>query len=73
MASRVLHERELNLSFLQELDMALYYHLTLFVAIDRIMKNTKKDRKNWIQWTVLEELDDLNFAVNVAFLLRKHS
>lgn len=46
MASRVLHERELNLSFLQELDMALYYHLTLFVAIDRIMKNTKKDRKN---------------------------
>ena len=42
------------------------------VAIDWIMKTTTKNRRNGIQWTLWSQLDDLDFADDLALLSHSH-
>ena len=37
------------------------------------MKKTTHGKKNGIQWTILDQLDDLDFADDLALLQHKHS
>ena len=41
------------------------------LAIDWTMKETTKNRRNGIQWTLLDQLDDLDFADDLALLSQK--
>ena len=43
------------------------------LAIDWIMKTTTTGRNNGIQWTLWTQLDDLDFADDLALLSRNHS
>ena len=43
------------------------------MAIDWVMKETTQGKKNGIQWSLLEQLDDLDFADDLALLSHKHS
>nr|KAG5694373.1 hypothetical protein BaRGS_002227 [Batillaria attramentaria] len=43
------------------------------LVIDWIMKTTTTGRKNGIQWTSWTELDDLDFADDLALLSHSHS
>ena len=42
------------------------------VAIDWIMKTTTKNRRNEIHWTLWSQLDDLDFADDLALLSHSH-
>ena len=43
--------------------------LILFLmAIDWLMKQTTQGKKNCLQWTILDQLDDLDFADDLALL-----
>ena len=42
------------------------------VAIDWIMKTTTKNRRNGIQWTLWSQLDDMDFADDLALLSHSH-
>ena len=42
------------------------------VAMDWIMKTTTKNRRNGIQWTLWSQLDDLDFADDLALLSHSH-
>ena len=42
------------------------------VAIDWIMKTTTKNRRNGIQWTLWSQLNDLDFADDLALLSHSH-
>ena len=43
------------------------------LAIDWVMKNTTSGQRNGIQWTMIEQLDDLDFADDLALLSHNHS
>ena len=43
------------------------------LVIDRIMKTTTTGRNNGIQWTLWTQLDDLDFADDMALLSHDHS
>ena len=43
------------------------------IAIDWIMKTTTKGRKNGIQWSLWTQLDDLDFADDLALLSHNHN
>lgn len=47
--------------------------LLFLMAIDWVMKETTWGKKNGIQWSLLEQLDDLDFADDLALLSHKHS
>ena len=42
------------------------------IAIDWIMKNTIKEEKRGIQWTLTERLEDLDFADDIVLLAQRH-
>ncbi|XP_076442804.1 uncharacterized protein LOC143281480 [Babylonia areolata] len=42
------------------------------LAIDWTMKTSTADRRNGIQWTLLDQLDDLDFADDLALLSHNH-
>ena len=42
------------------------------LAIDRIMKTSTADRRNGIQWTLFDQLEDLDFADDLALLSHSH-
>ena len=42
------------------------------LAVDWIMKQTTSNRRNGIQWTLMEQLDDLDFADDIALLSHNH-
>ena len=42
------------------------------LAIDWVMKKTTAGNRNGIQWTLLEQLDDLDFADDLALLSSSH-
>nr|KAG5711935.1 hypothetical protein BaRGS_026376 [Batillaria attramentaria] len=44
-----------------------------FLVIDWIMKTTTAGRENGIQWTLWTQLDDLDFADDLALLSHSHS
>ena len=47
--------------------------LFLFIlAIDWVMKTATKEKRNGIQWTMLTQLDDLDFADDFALLSHSH-
>ena len=43
------------------------------LVIDWIMKTTTTGRKNGIQWTLWSQLDDLDFADDLALLSHNHN
>ena len=43
------------------------------LAVDWIMKETTKGERNGIQWTMWEQLDDLDFADDIALLSHTHT
>ena len=43
------------------------------LAIDWVMKNTTLGQRNGIQWTMIEQLDDLDFADDLALLSHSHN
>ncbi|XP_055997824.1 uncharacterized protein LOC130047237 [Ostrea edulis] len=43
------------------------------LVIDWIMRTTTSDRNNGIQWTLLTQLDDLDFADDLVLLSHNHS
>ena len=42
------------------------------IAIDWAMRQTTQRKKNCIQWTILDQLDDLDFADDLALLSHTH-
>ena len=45
----------------------------LFIlVIDWVMKTATKEKRNGIQWTMLTQLDDLDFADDLALLSHNH-
>ena len=45
----------------------------LFIlVIDWVMKTATKEKRNGIQWTMLTQLDDQDFADDLAFLSHSH-
>ena len=45
----------------------------LFIlVIDWVMKTATKEKRNGIQWTILTQLDDLDFAEDLALLPHSH-
>ena len=43
-----------------------------FIAIDWAMRQTTQREKNCIQWTILDQLDDLDFAEDLSLLSHTH-
>ena len=43
------------------------------LAIDWVMKSTTQGKRNGMQWTFLTQLDDLDFADELAFLSHSHT
>ena len=44
----------------------------LFLVIDWIMRTTTEGKKNGIQWTLWTQLEDLDFADDLALLSHNH-
>ena len=75
MACRVIHAGQLTDSFMVKIGVRQGCLLSPFVfllAIDWIMKKTKKYRRNGIQWTLWSQLEDLDFADDLALFSHSH-
>ena len=75
MQSKAIHEGQLTEAF----DIAtgvrqshLLSHLLFLLVVDWIMKKATDGRRNGIQWTMLNQLDDLDFADDIALLSHSH-
>ena len=71
MKCRVLHEGKLTDTFGIETGVrqgCLLSPLLFLLTIDWIMKTTVTNTRNGIQWTLTEQLDDLDFADDIALL-----
>ena len=68
---RVVHEGELSKKFDIRTGVrqgCLLSPFLFILAIDWIMKETTRGRRNGIQWTLWQQLDDLDFADDIALL-----
>jgi hypothetical protein len=71
MQSKVIHEGQLTEAFdimTRVKQDYLLSPLLFLLAVDWIMKKATDGRKNGIQWTMFNQLDDLDFADDIALL-----
>ena len=76
MSCRIVHAGQLSESFEMKTGVRQGCLLSPFLfrlVIDRIMKTTTTGRNNGIQWTLWTQLDDLDFADDLALLSHNHS
>ena len=76
MSCRVLHAGQLSDSFEVKTGVRqgdLLSPFLFLLVIDWIMKTTTTGRKNGIQWTLWTQLDDLDFADDLATLSHNHN
>ena len=56
-----------------EFDKGACYHLFFFlIVIDWIMRETTKDRKRGLQWSMMEQLEDIDYADDIALISQRH-
>ena len=75
MTCKVVHEGKLSNSFEVKTGVrqgCLLSPFLFLLAIDWIMKTTTEGRRNGIQWTLWKQLDDLDFADDLALLSHQH-
>ena len=75
MSCRVIHDGELTNNFEIRTGVrqgCLLSPFLFILAIDWIMKTETKGKRNGIQWTILTQLDDLDFADNLALMSHSH-
>ena len=75
MRCRVVHEGRLTESFKVKTGVrqgCLLSPFLFLLAIDWIMKTTTQGKRNGIQWTLWNQLEDLDFADDLALLSHKH-
>ncbi|XP_063404182.1 uncharacterized protein LOC134687653 [Mytilus trossulus] len=65
MKYRVIHEGKLSESFDQGCLLSPFLFL---LAIDYIMKEATEGKRNGIQWTMWQQLEDLDFADDIALI-----
>jgi hypothetical protein len=71
MQSKVIHEGQLAEAFDMTTGVRQSHflsHLLFLLVVDWIMKKATDGRRNGIQWTMLNQLDDLDFADDLALL-----
>ena len=75
MSCRIAHAGQLSESFEVKTGVrqGLLSPFLFLLVIDWIMKTTTTGRNNGIQWTLWTQLDDLDFADDLALLLHNHS
>nr|KAG5705815.1 hypothetical protein BaRGS_027474 [Batillaria attramentaria] len=76
MSCRISHAGQLSESFEVKTGVrqgCLLSPFLFLLVIDWIMKTTTAGRKNGIQWTLWTQLDDLDFADDLALLSHSHS
>ena len=76
MECRVLHEGQLTEPFKVTTGVrqgCLLSPFLFLLAVDWIMTNATKGKRNGIQWTPFVQLDDLDFADDIALLSHSHS
>nr|KAG5688438.1 hypothetical protein BaRGS_001855 [Batillaria attramentaria] len=76
MSCRIAHAGQLSESFEVKTGVrqgCLLSPFLFLLVIDWIMKTTTTGRKNGIQWTLWTQLDDLDFADDLALLSHSHS
>ena len=76
MSCRIAHAGQLSESFEVKtgvLQGCLLSPFLFLLVIDCIMKTTTTGRNNGIQWTLWMQLDDLDFADDLALLSHNHS
>ena len=75
MTCRVVHNGQLTESFSVKTGVrqgCLQSPFLFLLAIDWVMKTATAHRRDGIQWTLLEQLDDLDFADDLALLSHSH-
>jgi hypothetical protein len=75
MSCRVVHDGQLTERFNVKTGVrqsCLLSPCLFLLAIDWIMKTITKGKRNGIQWTLLNQLDDLDFADDLALLSYNH-
>ena len=75
MTCRVIHQGQLTDSFPVRTGVrqgCLLSPFLFLLAIDWIMKTATTQKRNGIQWTLCEQLDDLDFADDLALLSHNH-
>ena len=75
MKCQVIHRGQLSNSFEVKTGVrqgCLLSPFLFLLAIDWVMKTTTAGNRNGIQWTLLEQLDDLDFADDLALLSSSH-
>ena len=73
---RVLHEGTLSDKFEVKTGVrkgCLLSPFMFLLAVDWIMRESTKGRRNGIQWTLWNQLDDLDFADDIALLVHKYT
>jgi len=68
---RILHEGDLTESF--SVKSGVRQGCLLLLAVDWIMKETTTGSRNGIQWTLVDQLEDLDFADDLALLAHTHT
>ena len=75
MSCRVIHEGQLSKNFEVRTGVrqgCLLSPFLFILVIDWVMKTATKEKRNGIQWTMLTQLDDLDFADDLALLSHSH-
>ena len=73
--SRILHGGDMSKSFNVQTGVRQRCLLSSFLfllAIDWVMRETTNGERNGIQWTLFDQLDDLDFADDLALLSHNH-
>ena len=75
MSCRIIHDGKLTEAFEIESGVrqgCLLSPFLFLLVIDWVMSNTTENRKNGIQWTLFKQLEDLDFADDIALLAQSH-